>query len=168
MSSLQSKKQSISLKLPRDVLKWLDSAAEAHSLPDKSKAARCCINCVALGDVTIAPPESGSKDVDVQEVHIELAMEQVGWLEKQCGDTDGDDRSSVVRRAIRACIEADEKVVFGVVRCKSKVSVCEGAQKAVDLLKKKYGKQSIRTFDKHCITFLSICVPFVGFVLLVD
>lgn len=143
MSSLRSKKQTISLKLPSDVLDWLDSAAEAHSLPDKSKAARCCINCVALGDVVIEPPHGAdSNDSDLQEVNIELATEQVDWLGNECDGSDEEDRSSVARRAIRACIKADKKVVFGVVRCKSKITACGGAQEAVDLLKEKYGEGS--------------------------
>jgi hypothetical protein len=40
-------------------------------------------------------------------------------------------------------MNADENVVFGVVRCKSKVVACEGAQTAVDSLTKRYGANGV-------------------------
>jgi hypothetical protein len=149
MSSVPSKKQTIALNLPSDALDWLDSMAREHSLPDKSKAARCCVNCAALTSMNLDEcgdgAGSGARGNGMQIVAIELATEQVEWLEIQAGasndDADGREKISyVMQRILHACRNADKEEVFGVIRCKSKVAICEGAQDAVGILEKKYGE----------------------------
>ena len=150
MSSIRSKKRTVALDLPSDALDWLDSMAQEHSLPDKSKAARCCVNCAALTKMNLDGDEEGDGDacgVNMQSVDIEFATEQVEWLENRAGagasanDSDGRQKISLVmQRILRSCRNADKEEVFGVIRCKSKVAICEGAQDAVGVLEKKYGK----------------------------
>ena len=149
MTSIRSKKQTIALNLPSDALGWLDSMAREHSLPDKSKAARCCVNCAALTKMNLDGDEGGdcgdAHEANMLNVDIELATEQVEWLENRAGasanDSDGREKISVVmQRILCSCQRADKDEVFGVIRCKSKVAVCEGAQDAVGVLEKKYGE----------------------------
>ena len=149
MSSIRSKKRTVALDLPSDALDWLDSMAQEHSLPDKSKAARCCVNCAALTKMNFdGGDEEGDDDAreaSMQNVGIELATEQVEWLENRAGasanDSEGRQKISVVlQRILRSCRNTDMEEVFGVIRCKSKVAICEGAQDAVGVLEKKYGK----------------------------
>jgi hypothetical protein len=40
-------------------------------------------------------------------------------------------------------MKADEDVVFGVIRCKSKVTTCDGAKEAIELLSKRYGENNV-------------------------
>lgn len=157
-------KQTLSVSLPSQMIRWLEAATKAHSLPTQSKAVRCCINCVALGDIdmstTTADDESCDAVVD-QAVTIELASEQIQWIESMIlagtGERDSlkntttttatptttfSNQSEVIRGVILACMKADEAVVFGVIRCKSKVLACEGAQEAVDLVRKRYGENN--------------------------
>uniref|UniRef100_A0A7S0FT29 Uncharacterized protein n=1 Tax=Minutocellus polymorphus TaxID=265543 RepID=A0A7S0FT29_9STRA len=148
MSSVRSKKQTISLNLSSGTLDWLDSMAREHSLPTQSKAARCCVNCAALTTTTLE--EAGGDDTggDMQSVDIELAAEQVDWLESRAGasanDADGRAKISTVLQCIlHACRNAEKEEVFGVIRCKSKVAICVGAQDAVGVLEKKYGAAKV-------------------------
>ena len=160
MSSVRSDKRTIHLKLPSDAVDWLDSMAREHSLPTRSKAARCCVNCAALTTMDLdehvddegGEGSSGSsggggdaQNVQMQSVDIELATEQVVWLENRAGAS-ADDAvgrakiSAVLQRILHACRNAEPEEVFGVIRCKSKVAICEGAQDAVGVLETKYGE----------------------------
>ena len=156
MSSVRSNKRTIHLNLSSDALDWLDSMAREHSLPTQSKAARCCVNCAALttmdldyvgegGEGSSGSGGGGGDTQTMQSVDIELATEQVEWLENRAGasanDAAGRARiSAVVQRILHACRNAEKEEVFGVIRCKSKVVICEGAQDAVGVLEKKYGE----------------------------
>ena len=142
------KKETVAVSLPITVINWLDSSAKSHSLPSRSKAIRCCINCVAIGDVEM--PRHNSEDKHAafasghQAVDIELAAEQIKWMDRVCcSSSEGSSRSEVLFSVIKVCMDADEAVVFGVVRCKTKVAACDGAQYAVDSLAKKYGSDGI-------------------------
>ena len=127
MSSIRSKKRAVALNLPSDALDWLDTMAREHSLPHKSKAARCCVNCTALTKMNLDGDEGGADEgeaheANMQNVDIELATEQVEWLENQAGasasDLDGREKISVVmQRILRSCQRADKEEVFGVIRC---------------------------------------------------
>lgn len=86
-----------------------------------------------------------AREANMQNVDLELATEQVEWLEKQAGasanDSGGRQKISVVmQRILSSCRNADKEEVFGVIRCKSKVAICEGAQDAVGVLEEKYGE----------------------------
>lgn len=153
MSSVRSNKRIIHLNLPSDALDWLDSMAREHSLPTRSKAARCCVNCAALtamnlddeGGGETSGSGGGGDTQSMQRVDIELAAAQVVWLENRAGAsaTDAAGRTrigAVMQRILRACQNAEKEEVFGVIRCKSKVAICEGAQDAVGVLEKKYGE----------------------------
>jgi len=148
MSSVRSDKRTIHLKLPSDAVDWLDSMAREHSLPTRSKAARCCVNCAALTTMDLDDVDAEVGDglkMQMKSVDIELATEQVVWLENRAGAsaTDAAGRakiSAVLQRILQACRNAETEEVFGVIRCKSKVATCEGAQDAVSVLEKKYGE----------------------------
>ena len=157
MSSVRSSKRTINLHLSSDALDWLDSMAREHSLPTQSKAARCCVNCAALttmdldddvdegGDGSSDSGGGGGGTQTMQSVDIELAAEQVDWLENRAGasanDVAGREKISVImQRILHACRNAEKEEVFGVIRCKSKIATCEGAQDAVGILEKKYGE----------------------------
>ena len=132
------------------MIDWLDSSAKAHSLSSKSKAIRCCVNCVAIGDVDMGGGvDDKNSVVDIssskcQSLEIELAPQQIEWVDSMCKNNDGSlSRSQVVGSAINACMNAEEDVVFGVVRCKMKVSECKGSQKAIEFLSKRYGENGV-------------------------
>ena len=75
---------------------------------------------------------------------IELAAEQIKWMDRVCcSSSEGSSRSEVLFSVIKVCMDADEAVVFGVVRCKTKVAACDGAQYTVDSLAKKYGSDGL-------------------------
>jgi hypothetical protein len=174
-----STKSTISVSLPTEMIDWLDVSTKSQSLPDQSKAVRCCINCIALGDVkmTIVDDDDDDDDddgdkqsnnsiCDYRAVNIELATEQVKWIDSiitRTGTGNNEEgvtvegttatttttttifsnQSEVVRSVIKACMIADEAVVFGVIRCKSKVTTCDGAKEAIDLLSKRYGEDNV-------------------------
>eukprot|EP00536_Pseudo-nitzschia_multiseries_P009042 jgi/Psemu1/306254/fgenesh1_kg.244_\ len=77
---------------------------------------------------------------DHRVVTIELASQQIDWVDSVASKKEGSSQSEIIRSVLNACMDADEEVVFGVVRCKRKVTACEGAQDAVDLLGERYGK----------------------------
>lgn len=143
------KKQTLSISLPAEMIDWLDCSAESYSLPSQSKAVRCCVNCVAIGDVDMAEGGNDANAVvetsmNYQALNIELASQQKEWIENFCSKSKGYfSHSEVVRSVVKACMNAEEDVVFGVVRCKSKVTECEGSQEAVDILSKRYGANNI-------------------------
>ena len=82
MSSVRSNKRIIHLNLPSDALDWLDSMAREHSLPTRSKAARCCVNCAALtamnlddeGGGETSGSGGGGDTQSMQSVDIEFAV----------------------------------------------------------------------------------------------
>ena len=174
-----STKSTISVSLPTEMIDWLDVSTKSQSLPNQSKAVRCCINCIALGDVKMiivddddddddddGGKQSNNSICDYRAVNIELATEQVKWIDsiitrtgtgnnKEGVTEEGttatttttttifSNQSEVVRSVIKACMKADEAVVFGVIRCKSKVTTCDGAKEAIDLLSKRYGEDNV-------------------------
>ena len=150
------KKQTLSVSLPAQMIDWLDASAKARSLPSQSKAFRCCVNCVALGDVKMIEDNNDNDattavpNVDYRALNIELAPEQIEWVDSVAvkTETGGSSQSEVVRSVIKTCMNADEDAVFGVVRCKSKVTACDGAQEAVDLLSKRYGENNVEVKEE--------------------
>jgi len=147
--SSSGKKQTLSISLPTEMIDWLDSSAKSQSLPSQSKAVRCCINCVALDDVDMRVESNDAASADpssnnYQALNIELATEQIEWVDSVCSKSDeGSSQSEVVRSVIQACMTAEAGVVFGVVRCKRKVTACEGAQNAVASLIERNGANGV-------------------------
>mmetsp|Transcript_13780 Transcript_13780/g.28929 ORF Transcript_13780/g.28929 Transcript_13780/m.28929 type:complete len:154 (-) Transcript_13780:266-727(-) len=140
------KKQTLSVSLPAEMIDWLDTSAKSQSLPSKSKVVRCCINCVALGDVKIAKhgnDEASIPSSGYRALNIEVAPQQIDWINSVTSKAEGSSQSEAIRSVLKACMNADKYVVFGVVRCKSKVTACEGAQAIIDSLSKRYGKDNI-------------------------
>ena len=132
---------SIELSLAPEQWQWLDEMATKYKLSSMSKALRCCINCVALGDakMDVSPSSggcSGCNNTITKEV--ELSQEQLTWIEGQKND-DKKQRSSIEQNVVRACMSIDEYTVFGIIRCKSSVAKCEGAQEAVDNIQQQFG-----------------------------
>eukprot|EP00566_Odontella_aurita_P025349 CAMPEP_0113527782 /NCGR_PEP_ID=MMETSP0015_2-20120614/1482_1 /TAXON_ID=2838 /ORGANISM="Odontella" /LENGTH=125 /DNA_ID=CAMNT_0000426245 /DNA_START=159 /DNA_END=536 /DNA_ORIENTATION=+ /assembly_acc=CAM_ASM_000160 len=117
--------------------------AAAHSLPDSSKAVRCCVNCAALGAVKIGS-DFGVQKGELIERSFVLAEEQIIWAKGKVGSDDKNAMSTLVADIVKASMAADEQTVFGVVRCKLKVAECEGAKDAVDQIEKKYGAVQVK------------------------
>ena len=141
-----SAKQTLPINLSTSMIAWLRASTTSYDLSNESKAVRCCVNCVALGDVKfIANADFFDKNDDCQRtMDIELAMEQLEWIDTNtCSTTTATttttttttnfkNRNDVIRGVIAACMQANDKaVVFGVIRCKSKVASCDGAKIAI-------------------------------------
>jgi len=160
--SNKNTKQTLSVSLPSQMISWLDASTKSRFLATQSKAVRCCVNCVALGDVDMIKTADDSCYAVYQAVNIELAPEQIKWIDSiktRTGESDSikntttttatfSNQSEVVLGVIKACMKADEDVVFGVIRCKSKVISCDGALEAVDLLRKRYGENNVNVKEE--------------------
>ena len=126
---------------------WLASMSEKHRLSNPSKALRCCVNCVA-SDYSRHEPwiasfereHSGTHTLSDEEREegpaFELARQQMEWIDgMRCEDGHPDivlHRALLLRRIVDHCQnQLDEDAVFGVMRCKSSLSRCEGARRAV-------------------------------------
>jgi hypothetical protein len=98
-----------------------------------------CINCVALGDAKMhTAPSSGdcnSCNNNVITKEVELSQEQLSWINGQTVDGKG----TIEQDVINACMSIDEYTVFGIIRCKSSVAKCEGAQEAVENIQQQFG-----------------------------
>jgi len=139
------KKKTFNFRLPSAQVDWLKRMAESHELPDISKAARCCINCAALGDVS--PESFGAIHDDMEEMielDIDLGEEQIAWLMGKASGEDKEEISNALIHVITASMSADEQTVFGVVRCKLKINECEGAQEAVNRVEEKFGTVQVQ------------------------
>ena len=125
----------VPLKLPLAQLAWLDAASSRHKLSNSSKAFRCCINCVAVGDVALLrnDDDANGGTADQADFAVDLSREQLHWLRELTNIRREDDRdlSAFARRIVRSCMATDECTVFGIVRCKSSVAACAGAREAM-------------------------------------
>ena len=132
---------------------WLENMATKHKLSSISKAIRCCINCVALEEKSHSPISKQSIDSQYDEEkvskQIELSKEQIAWIETK--QQDSISASEVVQRVVQSCMELDEYTVFGIIRCKSSVAKCEGAQESMKNIGQKYGKKEDEVVVKENI-----------------
>ena len=98
-----------------------------------------CINCVALGDAKMhtSPSYGGCNGCNNNVItkEVELSQEQLSWINGQTADGKG----TIEQDVIDACMSIDEYTVFGIIRCKSSVSKCEGAQEAVENIQQQFG-----------------------------
>lgn len=122
------------------MIEWLDNMVKAHSLPDRSKAIRCCINCVAMENMEFMEIQRKNFH-QVEEIKVELAKQQIEWIERNSGS----DKSITIAVAgvIQACQSREEQDVFGIVRCKKKINECKDAQVAVKRIEQKYGHAKV-------------------------
>ena len=72
-----------------------------------------------------------------------MAAEQLEWLEEQT--------KGIEQKVVNACMKIDEYTVFGVIRCKSSVAKCEGAQEAVENIQKQFGMEKGEVVTKENI-----------------
>ena len=154
----------VSVTLTEQQWRWLEDMASMHKLSSASKAARCCINCVALGDAVEAPPASpaaagdrsasgGAEDAAVVG-EVELSTDQAAWLESErLGEGGGDDFFS--KRVIATCMAMEEYSVFGIIRCKTALAQCEGAKDAVKNIGDHYGQKEEDVVVKENIDILT-------------
>ena len=135
-------------------IQWLESMAEKHKLSSPSKALRCCVNCVAAA-ADDNEPWIGSfeqensftyilSDDERQEGPVfELAKQQVDWIDGirsvQAYPDQFIHRALFLLRIIKHCQNLDEYTVFGISRCKTSISECEGAQNAAKNSAWQYG-----------------------------
>jgi len=127
-----------------------------HKLSSISKAIRCCINCVAPEGKSLSPISKQSTDSHDEEnisKQIELSKEQIAWIETK--QQDSISASEVVQRVVQSCMELDEYTVFGIIRCKSSMAKCEGAQEAMKNIGKKYGQKEEEVVVKENIDIVS-------------
>lgn len=126
---------SILISIPTKQWDWLQSMTRKHQLKDISKAMRICITCHAVGDVNSGDTAAVMPMENLQEREIELSSLQIDYIQRNYSDV-----STAVTCIVDACANADEYTVFGVVRCKSSIVKCKGAQDAVIDIGKRYEK----------------------------
>jgi hypothetical protein len=121
----------VPLRLPITQLAWLEATSSRHKLSNSSKAFRCCVNCVAVGDVSLLKnnDDADGRMEEQGDFVAYLSREQLDWLRDrtEIGGEDNHDQSAFARRIVRSCMAMDEFTVFGIVRCKSSIAACEGA-----------------------------------------
>ena len=127
---------------------WLESMATKHKLSSLSKAVRCCVNFAALENIQLADKSTAFDGEDGIEKQIELSHEQLTWLARW-------EESNVEMRLINLCMETDEYIVFGIIRCKSSVAKCDGAKEAILNIGEKFGKREEEVEVKENIDILS-------------
>ena len=116
-----------------------------------------CINCVALGDAQMQATGGCCGCTDTITKEVELSAEQLSWIEGQTNQCD-DSTLSIEQRVVSACMKLDEYTVFGIIRCKSSVAKCEGAQEAVENIQQQFSmkkddvvtKENIDICAKNC------------------
>ena len=133
---MASKFQIIRVAVPSSAVAWLEAMAVKHELPSTSKAVRCCVNFAAQDSL---PDEATVGQGDPSELAVELAAQQVQWLEGNTAELSMT-QSQAMTRLLSACQVASETSVFGVIRCKTKTTLCDGAQEAIAKLEQKQQK----------------------------
>ena len=109
-----------------------------------------CINCVALGDAQMMQSDGccGCNDTITKEV--ELSTEQLAWIEGQKHQPD-ESTLSIEQKVVSACMKLDEYTVFGIIRCKSSVAKCEGAQEALENIQQQFSMKKGEVVTKENI-----------------
>mmetsp|Transcript_28153 Transcript_28153/g.51973 ORF Transcript_28153/g.51973 Transcript_28153/m.51973 type:complete len:166 (-) Transcript_28153:373-870(-) len=137
-------KKGVYIEVPLDLTQqqweWLEDMSTKHKLPSMSKAVRCCINCVASrGDIAkdeaiISSGQSTNNDDEgaTVEKFVELSTEQLVWMKNKQKDA--------LRVVVQSCMEMEEYTVFGIIRCKTSIAACGGAQDAVRNIGEIFGK----------------------------
>ena len=90
---------------------------------------------------------------------VELSTEQLAWIEgqkQQCGtDVKDSSKLSIEQKVVSACMKLDEHTVFGIIRCKSSVAKCEGAQEAVENIQQQFSMKKDEVVTKENIDICS-------------
>lgn len=143
----------VRLALSRPQWAWLEEMVSKHKLPSTSKAIRCCVNCVALGDAAAANDATNDDNdngwdgsaTTIETREVQLSGEQLAWLETRRGvrmRREGNDGEGLLeRKLVASCMAQDEYTVFGIVRCKTSIAKCEGAKEAVKNIGERYHRQ---------------------------
>ncbi|KAL7544136.1 hypothetical protein ACHAWF_007523 [Thalassiosira exigua] len=134
---------------------WLETMAKKHNLSSPSKAVRICVNCVAT-DYANHLPWIGSFEHEQSMTFVlseeqrkegpafELAQQQVEWIDSVRYAGSYPDvhlhRALFLCKIIEQCMDMDEYTVFGIIRCKSAISKCKGAQEAVQKVAEQFSK----------------------------
>jgi len=58
---------------------------------------------------------------------------------------------SIEQQVVSTCMSIDEYTVFGIIRCKSSVAKCEGAQEAVENIQQQFDKKKDEVVTKENI-----------------
>lgn len=88
---------------------------------------------------------------------LELSDEQLAWIEGQkkkqgsSSDNNDDITLSIEQQVVSTCMSIDEYTVFGIIRCKSSVAKCEGAQEAVENIQQQFDKKKGEVVTKENI-----------------
>ena len=149
----------VPLRLSLAQLAWLEAASSRHKLSNSSKAFRCCVNCVAVGDAALLRNDD---DADGEAAYqadfvVDLSREQLHWLREltKIGREDGRDQSAFARRIVQSCMATEEYTVFGIVRCKSSVAACVGAREAMGNIGEAFGLMNEEVLVKENINLSS-------------
>mmetsp|Transcript_14159 Transcript_14159/g.23256 ORF Transcript_14159/g.23256 Transcript_14159/m.23256 type:complete len:158 (-) Transcript_14159:135-608(-) len=147
----------MSMDLTSNQWRWLEDMTSKYKLSGTSKAMRCCINCVALGDAQMQSDGCcGCNDTITKD--LELSTEQLAWIEGQKHQCD-ESTLSIEQKVVSACMKLDEYTVFGIIRCKSSVAKCEGAQEAVENIQQQFSMKKGEVVTKENI---DICAKSCG------
>jgi len=136
-----TKYPTLRISLPPPQWKWLEKKASDYKLSNVSKAIRCCVTCVALGDAPLVASAEvlGDLGQNTVEKNINLSPEQLQWIEAEKKNHGVLSASRFLQRIVGTCMtEVTEYIVFGVIRCKSTIAKCDGAQEAVMNIKCKF------------------------------
>lgn len=112
--------------------------ASEYKLSNVSKAIRCCVTCIALGDAQLAASAEVLGDLGQNSVekNINLSPEQLQWIEAEKKSHGVLSSSRFLQLIVGTCMtEVTEYIVFGVIRCKSTIAKCDGAQEALRNIK---------------------------------
>ena len=137
------------LSLPSTQWQWLEKMTSDHKLSDISKAIRCCVTCVALGDAQMTINGDGDSksaavtttNAAVVEKDVQLSKEQFQWLKNS---QQSQSMSQTLQNVVQACMATttSEYTVFGIIRCKSSIAKCNGAQEAVQNIISNFGAKN--------------------------
>jgi len=146
----------VPLTLTSTQWEWLENMASKHKLSSMSKAVRCCINCVVLGDADDECHVQSTYGSDSEECitkQVELSQEQLTWLEAK----QKEGGSELARKLIQTCMNMDEYEVYGIIRCKTSIAKCEGAQQAILNIGEQYNQQKNEVVVKENIDISKKC-----------
>ena len=117
-------------------VQWLTSMANKHSLQDKDKAFRCCVNFAAQTGLRLEQEHASPPKLEEETT---LSATEGQWLFL---DESGSSVASFIGQCKSLTVK-DEDLIFQVVRCKTKTNgtlvpaiadettPCEGAQEAL-------------------------------------
>ncbi len=121
--------------------------ASDHKLSNVSKAIRCCVTCVAIGDAQVVVSKIlAEKGQNTVERSVNLSPEQLQLVEAEKNSHGVSSASCFLQHIVGTCMtEVTEYTLFGVIRCKSTILKCNGAKEAVRNIKFKFGNSEAKS-----------------------